>query len=120
MTRYLILLTTALIMTTGVAMNNNNTDPFEAYLSAEIERLELEQELFGLTANQDEPISIAAIDVFELNEEVCIDFDTSERLPAGFNAREGMNDINWDDIKLYTPEEEIDLGVETSTFSLER
>ena len=120
MKRYAILMITALIMTTGVAMNGNSTDPFEAYLSAEIERLELEQELFGLTANINEPISIAAIDVFELNEEVCIGFDTAERLPVDFNARKGMNDINWDEVKLYTPEEDLEFEAETSTFSLER
>ncbi|MBT8270837.1 MAG: hypothetical protein KJO25_02205 [Bacteroidia bacterium] len=120
MKRYTTILISALIMTTGVAMNGNSTDPFEAYLTAEIERLELEQELFGLRANTDEVISIAAIEVFELNEEVCIGFDTAAYLPVGFDARKGMNDINWDEVKLYTPEEDLELDVEISSFSLER
>jgi len=85
-------------------------DPLDDFIASEIEKLELENELFGVLANNDEIVSIASISVDDLNENVELDFNTAAYLPVGFDAREGMNDIDWDTIELYEIEEEVDLN----------
>jgi len=87
-------------------------DPCNDYLGLEIERLELEQNLFG-DQTSIEAVSIASVSVFELEEEINLTFDTKTHLPEGFDAKEGMNEINWDTIELYELEEEVELGFET-------
>lgn len=91
-------------------------DPLADYISLEIEKMELEQELFGDPANGEEIISIASIDLYEIEEELDLGFDTADRVPSNFNAKEGMNDIDWSTIELYEVEEEIDFGFNTKDY----
>jgi len=115
MKRQLILVIFALFALNVNANAETNADPYSDFLSLEIEKLELEQELFGETAN-DEAVSIASIDVYEIEEEVELDFNTAEFVPADFNANEGMNDIDWSSIELLELEEEFEIGFDTKAY----
>ena len=53
-------------------------------------------------------MSIESIDLYEPEEEFEIGFDTTKYLPEDFNARTGMDDIDWSTIELYEIEEEDD------------
>jgi len=114
MKRILIVLFVMLALSAN-ANAETNSDPYNDFISLEIEKLELEQNLFG---NQtiDEAISIASLSVYEVEEDVVLNFDTSSHLPEGFNAKDGMNDINWDEIELFEFEEEVKLGFETKDY----
>ena len=85
-----------------------NDEPLDEILALEIERLELEFELFGDAYQRDEIVSIESIDLYEPEEELEIGFDTTKYLPEDFNARAGMDDIDWSTIELYEIEEEDD------------
>ena len=102
----------ALFALNANANTERNNDPFGDYLGLEIEKLELEQTLFGETAS-DEIISVDAVSVIELEEELELGFDTANYLPENFDANKGMDDINWDEIKLYELEEELEIGFDT-------
>ena len=109
-----------LILFAIVALNANanaetNIDPFTNFLSFEIEKIELEEELFGTPANN-EVISIASIEVYEMEEEIELEFNTEQYLPEGFNAKEGMNEIDWNTIELYELEEELEIGFDTKAY----
>jgi len=82
-----------------------NENPLDNYIADQIESLELELELFGTT--KEEIISIASIDVYEVEEDLNFDFDTSEYLPLNFNAQEGMN-LDWNSIELIELEEDVE------------
>lgn len=116
MLRKLLVFVFALSALNATANTITAVDPIEDYLALEIDKLELELELFGEQANGEEAISILAIDIYDLNETVEIGFDTSNYLPADFNAKEGMNELDWDMIKLYEIEEEIELDFETTNY----
>jgi len=105
----------ALFALNANANTETKNDPFTDYLTLEIEKLELEHELFGFQSNR-EVVSIESLDIYEIQEEIVLDFDTAEYLPEGFNAREGMEDIDWDTITLYEVEEELDLGFDTKDY----
>ena len=114
MKRQLIILFAFFALSANANAEMNN-DPFTDYLGLEIEKLELEHELFGFVSNND-AVSIESIDIYEVPEEVVLDFDTAEYLPEGFNAKEGMEDIDWNTITLYEVEEELDLGFDTKDY----
>ena len=86
------------------------------YITQEIEKTELEQELFGTPTNGEDIISVTSIDVLELEEELDLGFDTAAYLPNDFYAKAGMNDIDWSTIELYELEEELDLGFDTKDY----
>ena len=88
-------------------------DPMDNFISLQIETLELELELFG-TSNE-EVISITSIDVYEVEEEVNFDFDTSEYLPMNFDAKEGMN-LDWNQIELIEVEEDVEFGFDVKAY----
>ena len=113
MLRQLFVFVFAFTALNAIADTTRENDPYGDYLSFEIEKLELEQELFGTPTNGEDIISIASIDLYEVEEELCLGFDTAERVPADFNAREGMEDIDWSTIELYEVEEELELGFDT-------
>lgn len=105
MLRQSIIILSALF-TLGVNANPNYEDnPITDYVNAQIETLELELELFGTVMNTD-IASIESIQVYEIEEELTLDFDTSNYLPADFNAFEGMVTLDWTEIDLYELEEE--------------
>ncbi len=113
MTRYLNLFMVALFSTSIAMASTATNNPFADYLASEIERLELEQDLFGFDNNHEDPLSIAAIAVYELDEEVELNFNTGDYIPKNFNAKEGMNEIDWNTIELFKPEEELDIDLKT-------
>lgn len=88
-----------------------DTDPFYKYISDQTIKLELEEELFGFQNNNEEIISILSLDIYEVEEELELNFNTADYLPANFNAEKGMNKLNWNKIPLYEVEEELDLNL---------
>ena len=98
----------ALIAWNATAEIGPTEEPLEEILALEIERLELEIDLFGDAYHCDEIVSIESIELYEPEEELELGFDTSLYLPADFNARAGMDDIDWSAIELFEIEEEDD------------
>lgn len=84
-------------------------DPDTDFLSLEIEKLELEQILFGSILNE-EILEITAVDFYQVEEEVVLNFNPETYLPENFDARKGMYDLDWSTITLIEIEEEVDLG----------
>lgn len=116
MLRQLFVFVFALGALNATADTTPEIDPLADYISLEIEKMELEQELFGVPTNGEEIISIASIDLYEIEEELDLGFDTADHVPNDFNAKEGMNDIDWSTIELYEVEEEIELGFNTKDY----
>ena len=114
MKRQLIILFAFFALSANANAETNN-DPFTDYLGLEIEKLELEQNLFG-DQTISEAVSIASLDIFEVDEEISLNFDTQKHLPEGFNAKDGMNEIDWSKITLYELEEEVNLGFDTKDY----
>ena len=90
--------------------------PIDDFIALEIEKAELEQELFGTPTNGEDIISIASIEVLELDEELDLGFETAAYLPEDFNVKADINDIDWNTIVLYEIEEELDLGFDTAKY----
>ncbi len=90
--------------------------PLDDYIAMEIERIELETELFGQYATDEKIISIDEIDVYDMEEELELGFNTADHLPEGFDPRWGMHDLDWSSIELYEVEEELDLGFDTKDY----
>jgi len=105
----------ALVALNATANAETITDPFTDFLSYEIEKIELEEELFGTPANN-EAVSVASIEVYEMEEELDLEFITEKYLPEGFNAEEGMNDIDWSTIEIFELEEELEIGFDTKAY----
>lgn len=89
---------------------NTNKEPNNDYLSLEIEKLELEQELFS-SVTYGEIIDVNAIDVYQVEEDIVLPIDTNKYLPKNFVAKKGMYDLDWNTIQLVEVEEDIDLGI---------
>ena len=49
------------------------------------------------------------IEIYEIEEEVALNFDTAKYLPKGFNALKGKDDLDWSKIEIVEIDEEIDL-----------
>jgi type VI protein secretion system component VasA len=105
----------ALFALNANANAETKNDPLTNFFSLEIEKLELEQELFDYKLKSDE-ISIESIDLYEVEEEVEIEFDTAKYVPEGFNPKKGMEEIDWDTISRYEIEEEINRGFDTKDY----
>lgn len=90
--------------------NNSNLE----FIALEIDQIEMELNVFSdftdLTLNVEE------IEVVELEEEVDINFDTTQYLPVNFNALAGKNDIDWSKVQLIELEEEVELGFNTENY----
>jgi len=69
-----------------------------------------------LSVDDAEPIKIDNIFVYNIDEEVTLNFDTKDYLPKHFNALKGLGDLNWDNIKLVELEEEVNLGFDTKKY----
>ena len=109
MLRQSILILVALVALNVNANTDTENDPYSDYINLEIEKLELEEVLFEKTV-ETEVVSIASIEVYELEEELELGFNTKNYLPEGFDAYAGMNDIDWSTIELLELEEEVELG----------
>ena len=94
---------------------NIEGDTINDNLSTEMYKLEkriFTNEEYANTEN----LEINEIEVFEVDEEVQLDFDTSTYLPDNFNALEGKNDLDWSTIELIEIEEEVEIGFDTSKY----
>ena len=110
------IITAAVLFTLTLNANPELEDnPIATYISEQIETLELELELFGTQTN-DDIISIETLDVYEVEEEVQLNFDTSAYLPKDFNPREGMDDIDWSTIEIYEVEEEVNFDFDVRLY----
>ncbi|NNL16678.1 MAG: hypothetical protein HKO81_08565 [Flavobacteriaceae bacterium] len=65
---------------------------------------------------EDEPVKIEDINVYEVEEEVVFDFDTTQFLPKDFNALKGLGDLDWDAIVLVELEEEVVIDFDTKQY----
>ncbi len=90
-------------------------EPITDFLSLEIEKFELEQELFAQTLSNT-AIDIASIELYEVEEPVVLNFEAQAYLPDNFNARQGMHDLDWSTILLIEVEEDIVLGFNTQDY----
>ncbi|MBT8252385.1 MAG: hypothetical protein HKN00_04755 [Flavobacteriaceae bacterium] len=115
MLRQLFVFVFALFALNATANTIPEVDTLDNYITLEIEKAELENELFGTLANGEE-ISIASVEVYKLEEEITIGFDTKAYLPENFDARTGMGYIDWNTIELFEVEEELDLGFDTKDY----
>ena len=116
MLRQLFIFAFAFFALNASAYTTLENDPFDDFISLEIEQSELEQELFGTPIHGEDIISISSITVYELEEELNISFDTANHVPADFNALAGMYDIDWNTVALYELEEELEIGFDTAAY----
>ncbi|MBT8257659.1 MAG: hypothetical protein KJO49_04245 [Bacteroidia bacterium] len=116
MLRQLIAFGFVLVAWNATADTTPKDIPLDDILALEIEQMELELDLFGDAYYTEEAISIESIELYQLEEEVEIGFDTADYLPDGFNPKEGMNDIDWTTIELYEVEEEDDFDFNTKDY----
>ena len=84
------------------------------FITLEIDKFELEDTVF--TDLNDVTLNVEDIEIVELEEEVEINFDTTQYLPKNFNALAGKNDIDWAKVKLFELEEDVDLGFDTKKY----
>ena len=63
-----------------------------------------------------EPIYVEDVYVYQIEEDVIINFDTKKYLPNDFNPLKGLHDLNWDTIELIEPEEEVEIEFDTKRY----
>jgi hypothetical protein len=84
------------------------------FITLKINQFELEDNLFSDL--QDVTLNIEDIEVFELEEDVEITFDTTEHLPENFNELVGKNDIDWSEVELVVLEEDVEIAFDTTEY----
>lgn len=67
-------------------------------------------------AVEKEPVKVEDIYVYEIEEEVNIDFDTTQYLPNDFNALKGVGDLDWNTIELAELEEVVVMDFDTKQY----
>jgi hypothetical protein len=73
--------------------------------------------IINLNASKDDkPVNIDDLYVYEVEEEVYIDFDTAQFLPEGFNPLKGLGDLDWTAIELIELEEEVTIDFDTKKY----
>jgi len=73
--------------------------------------------IFSFSASQDDkPVNIDDLYVYEIEEEVSINFDTKQYLPEGFNPLKGLGDLDWTSIELIELEEEVTIDFDTQKY----
>ena len=97
------------------ASATTNKEPNNDYLSLEITKLELEQELFS-SVEFSEIIAVDSIELYNIDEEVSLPIDAQKHLPNNFLANKGIYDLDWNSIELVEVEEDIDLGINTKAY----
>ena len=100
----------AVISTT---ISNDNSDN----LISECELLLLEASLF--TNNSEvmpTELDWSTIELFEIEEEVNLGFNSEDYLPEGFNPLKGLHDLDWSTIELFEIEEEVNLGFNSEDY----
>jgi hypothetical protein len=84
------------------------------FIALETNQLDLELEIFSDL--YDQTLAVEDIEIVELEEDIEIDFDTTEYLPENFNALAGKNDIDWSKVELIELEEDIEIGFNTKDY----
>ena len=97
---------------TNVIAANNNTGKCE---QSNDEECVLTHELFAHN-NVSNEIDWNKLEILDLEEEVTLDFDTNEYLPANFNPLKGKFDLDWNKIELVELEEEVILDFDTKKY----
>lgn len=69
-----------------------------------------------LSSGDKEPVKIEDIYVYEIEEDVIIDFDTKKYLPKGFNSLKGLYELEWNTIELVELEEEVIIDFDTEKY----
>ena len=69
-----------------------------------------------LNSGEKEPVKIEDIYVYEIEEDVIINFDTKKYLPKGFNSLKGMYELDWNTIELVELEEEVAIDFDTNQY----
>ena len=69
-----------------------------------------------LVSPAEDPIKVENVYVYELEEEITIDFDTKLYLPEGFNPLKGLGDLDWYKIELIELEEEVTIDFDTKQY----
>ena len=67
-------------------------------------------------AVEKEPVKVEDIYVYEIEEEVNLDFDTTQYLPNDFNALKGIGDLDWNTIELVELEEVVVMDFDTKQY----
>lgn len=115
---YRLSLLFSLLITLTINAKTENRSEFTSstleFISLEIEQFELEQTVFSDLL--DTTLNVEDIEVVELDEDIEINFDTTDHLPKDFNALEGKNDIDWSEIELVELEEEVEIGFNTKNY----
>ena len=72
--------------------------------------------MFWYTKDLQSEVEINSIEIFEVEEDINLGFDTKNYLPQNFVARKGMFDLDWNTIELFEIEEEVTLGFDTKSY----
>ena len=105
----LILLLAAFIAFNANALSGDSLDNTKKNYKT-LKEINLEATLFE--SDTDENL----FEVYEIEEEVYINFDTKQYLPEGFNPLAGKNDIDWSKVELVELEEAIEIDFDTTQY----
>ena len=81
-----------------------------------IEECLLSKLLFLDNLKENTVLDIASIELIEIEEEVVLNFDTTNYLPVGFNALKGKDDLDWSTIEVLEIEEEVAFNFDTTKY----
>ena len=96
---------------------NKSSEVCSECKSENFEECNLRKILFSSNENlHASNLDISTIEIYEIEEEVALNFDTAKYLPEGFNALKGKDDLNWNTIEIYEIEEEVALNFDTAKY----
>ena len=97
------------------AISNKSSDVCSECKTENFEECNLSKILFSSNENlHASNLDISTIEIYEIEEEVALNFDTTKYLPVGFNPLKGKDDLNWNTIEIYEIEEEVALNFDTT------
>ena len=96
---------------------NKSSDVCSECKTENFEECDLRKILFSSNENlHASNLDISTIEIYEIEEEVTLNFDTAKYLPEGFNALKGKDDLNWNTIEIYEIDEEVALNFDTAKY----
>jgi len=99
------------------AKPNKSSEDLSECKTENFEECSLRKILFSSNENLDgSNLDISSIEIYEIEEEVALNFDSPKYLPEGFNALKGKDDLNWNTIEIYEIEEEVALNFDTAKY----
>jgi hypothetical protein len=97
------------------AANSNDLSVLNSeFITLETNLFDLELDVFAELS--EDIVAIEDIEVVELEEDIEIDFDTTQYLPKNFNILLGKNDIDWSNVELVELEEDVELYFNTKDY----